>query len=69
MLKKGWKLTGSNKHITVIKGDLEIKVDHRIPTKSGVLYGVQIARDDKFCGVISEYKTNCKSNWMDTDWI
>jgi hypothetical protein len=52
MLKKGWNLTGSNIYIAINKGDLEITFDHRIPTKNGVLYGVQIARDDKFCGEI-----------------
>jgi hypothetical protein len=52
MLKKGWKPTGNNEYIAISKGDLEIRFDQKIPTKYGVLYGIQILRDDEFCGGI-----------------
>jgi hypothetical protein len=52
MLKKGWKLTGNDEYIAVSKGDLEIRFNQRIPTKNGILYGIQIERDDEFCGGI-----------------
>jgi hypothetical protein len=52
MLKKGWKLTGNNEYIAISKGDLEIRFNQKILTKIGVLYGIQIARDDEFCGGI-----------------
>jgi hypothetical protein len=52
MLKKGWKLTGNNEYIAISKGDLEIRFDQKVPTNNGVLYGIQIARDDEFCGRI-----------------
>jgi Zinc knuckle len=54
MLKKGWKLTGNDEYIAISKGDLEIRFHQRIPTKNGILYGIQIAREDEF---VAEFLT------------
>ena len=44
MLLKGWKLSGSQNHLILYKGNLKIKVDIKIKTPKGILFVIKIKR-------------------------
>ena len=51
MMQEGWKLSGSQDHLSISKGDATITFDIVIRTHSGRLFCVNIQRTNEIIGI------------------